>query len=91
MFVGHYAVAMTAKKAAPKVSLGTLVLACQILDLLWSLFLLVGLERVRIDPGNTVAILALIHAGNIAGPPPPSVRMIAYAGNALWLFVAWAY
>ncbi len=30
MFIGHYAVAMAAKRAAPRVSLGTLLLACQL-------------------------------------------------------------
>jgi hypothetical protein len=53
MFLGHYAVALGAKKAAPRVSLGTFFLAAQLLDLLWPLFLLLGLEHVRIEPGNT--------------------------------------
>src|SRR3989339_132004 len=53
MFIGHYAVALAAKKGAPKVSLGTLFIAAQLVDLLWPLFLLLGLEHVRIDPGNT--------------------------------------
>lgn len=54
MFIGHYAIALAAKKAAPKASLGTLVLAAQFIDFLWPIFLLLGLEHVRIDPGNTV-------------------------------------
>ncbi len=53
MFIGHFAVAFAAKQAAPRTSLGTLFLASQFLDLLWPLFLLLGLEHVRIDPGNT--------------------------------------
>lgn len=53
MFIGHYAVAFAAKRAAPTVSLGTLFLAAQLVDLLWPLFLLLGFEHVRIDPGNT--------------------------------------
>ncbi|TSA20714.1 hypothetical protein D4R75_07210 [bacterium] len=53
MFIGHFAVSFGAKKAAPSVSLGTLVLAAQFVDLLWPLFLLLGLENARIDPGNT--------------------------------------
>ena len=53
MFIGHYAVALGAKKAAPTVSLGTLFLAAQLVDLLWPVFLLLGLEHVRISPGNT--------------------------------------
>ncbi|HWR17463.1 MAG TPA: hypothetical protein VN577_21715 [Terriglobales bacterium] len=53
MFLGHYAVALAAKKAAPKVSLGTLVFAAQFLDLLWPIFLLLDVEHVRILPGIT--------------------------------------
>ncbi len=55
MFLGHYAVALAGKKAAPKVSLGTLVLSAQLADLLWPIFLLLGLEQVRIEPGITAA------------------------------------
>lgn len=206
MFIGHYAVALAAKKAAPKVSLGTLFLAAQLLDLLWPLFVLLGWEHVRISPGITVVtpldfydypfthsllgavlwsgalglayygirrerrsaiiiagavfshwildflthrpdlplgfggiyfglglwnsvvgtllievglymggislyisatkakdrvgsigfwtlvgLLGLIYVSNLFGPPPPDVSMIAIAGNALWLFVIWAY
>jgi hypothetical protein len=53
MFIGHAAVAFGAKKAAPGVSLGTLLLAAMFLDVLWPVLLLLGLERVRIDPGHT--------------------------------------
>jgi membrane-bound metal-dependent hydrolase YbcI (DUF457 family) len=52
MFIGHYAVGFAAKKAAPKLSLGVLLAAPQLLDMLWPIFLLAGIERVRIDPGN---------------------------------------
>jgi hypothetical protein len=53
MFIGHYAVALGAKKAAPRVSFGTLFLAAQFLDLLWPILLLAGVEHVRVAPGNT--------------------------------------
>lgn len=207
MFLGHYGVAFAAKKAAPTISLGTLILSAQFIDLLWPLFLLLGIEHVRLDPGNTavtpldfydypvthsllgsvgwavalggvyyairrsargalvvglasfshwvldllthrpdlalmpggtvkvglglwysvtgtvvieigiavigillylrattatdrvgtyglwglILVLTLIYIGNIFGPPPPDVLSIAVAGNAAWLFVAWAY
>lgn len=207
MFIGHFAVSFGAKKAAPSVSLGTLFLAAQFVDLLWPLLLLLGLENARIDPGNTVVtpldfynypfthslagaalwscalgviyfalkrnvrnaviiglavsshwildllthrpdlplwfsggpylglglwnsmmgtivveaglyivgialylrcttakdkigsigfwslagFLGLIYIGNLVGPPPPDVSAIAFAGNAMWIFVAWAY
>lgn len=54
MFIGHYALAFGAKKIAPVMSLGTLFLACQFADLLWPTLLVLGLEVVRIDPGNTL-------------------------------------
>lgn len=53
MFLGHFAVSLGAKKPAPTVSLGTLFVAAQFVDLMWPLFLLLGLEHARIDVGNT--------------------------------------
>lgn len=53
MFLGHFGVALALKRAEPKVSLGTLFVAAQLVDLLWGVFLLTGWERVRIDPGFT--------------------------------------
>jgi hypothetical protein len=53
MFLSHYAAGLAAKKLAPKVSLGILLLAAVGLDLLWSLFLILGWESVRIIPGIT--------------------------------------
>lgn len=54
MFIGHFAVAMAAKKVAPKVSLGTMILSTSFIDLLWPLFLILGIEHVRVEPGITV-------------------------------------
>lgn len=53
MFIGHFGVGLAAKKIDKKISLGTLFLASQFIDLLWPIFLITGLERVKIDPGNT--------------------------------------
>jgi membrane-bound metal-dependent hydrolase YbcI (DUF457 family) len=53
MFIGHFAVGFASKRAAPRASLGPLMAAPLLLDLLWPLFLLAGVESVRIDPGNT--------------------------------------
>ena len=54
MFIGHIAVGLAAKRLTPKTSLGTLLVSVQCLDLVWPVMLLLGLEHVRIDPGNTV-------------------------------------
>ncbi len=53
MFIGHYAVGLAVKRVAPKVSLGMLFLSIQFLDLVWPIFLLLGVEHVLIEPGNT--------------------------------------
>jgi hypothetical protein len=207
MFIGHFGVALGAKAVAPKVSLGTLFLAAQFIDLLWPTFLLLGIEHVRIEPGATAVVpldfvsypishsllavgawallvagtyqalcrdrrgalvlglvvvshwlldaivhrpdlplvpggsylvglglwsslvasqvveiglfavgawlyvrttttadalgdwtfwgligfLALVHAANLFGPPPPNVTALAWVGQAQWLLVAWGY
>jgi hypothetical protein len=53
MFIGHFGLAFGAKKAAPAVSLGSLFLAGQFADLLWPTLLLLGIERVEVEPGVT--------------------------------------
>jgi hypothetical protein len=40
--------------------------------------------------GLVVSLLG-IHAGNVFGPPPPSVQAIAWVGQAQWLLVLWGY
>jgi hypothetical protein len=53
MFIGHFGVGLAAKKNDQKLSLGTLFFASQFIDLLWPIFLILGIERVKLDPGNT--------------------------------------
>src|SRR5689334_2444841 len=53
MFVGHLALAFAAKPRAERLSLGWLIAAVTFADLLWPIFLLLGIERARIVPGAT--------------------------------------
>lgn len=53
MFIGHIAVGYASKRWAPKVSLAVLLAAPLLADLLWPVFLLLGVEHVRITPGYT--------------------------------------
>ena len=53
MFVGHLAVALVAKRGAPAVNLGWLMAGVTALDLIWPVFVLAGVEHVRIEPGAT--------------------------------------
>jgi len=52
MFLGHYAVGLAAKKIAPRASLGVLIAAPILLDLLWPIFLLLGWETVAVEPNS---------------------------------------
>ena len=51
--LGHIAVGLAAKKAAPKAPLVWLVAAPTLADLIWPVLLALGLEEVRIAPGIT--------------------------------------
>ena len=53
MFIGHFGVALAARRLAPGTSLATLIVGAPLLDLLWPVFLLAGLEHVRISPDIT--------------------------------------
>lgn len=53
MFLGHFGVGLLAKRVSPPISLGVLFLSVQLADILWPIFLLLGIEQTRIDPGNT--------------------------------------
>jgi hypothetical protein len=52
MFLGHYGAALALKRLEPKISLGTLFIAAQLVDLLWGIFLLLGWEHVRVLPDD---------------------------------------
>jgi hypothetical protein len=57
MFLGHYGAALALKRAEPKVSLGTLFVAAQLVDVLWGAFLVLGWEHVRILPDDNPLLL----------------------------------
>lgn len=53
MFIGHFGIGFGSKSINSKASLGTAFLAVQFIDLLWPFFLLTGIERVEVEPGDT--------------------------------------
>lgn len=204
MFIGHFSVALAAKKVDKAPSLAMMFIAVQLLDLLWPIFVMLGIETVKVDVGNTkltpldfsyypyshsllmavvwgillagiyysvtknrkgslllialvfshwildlithrpdlpitpfsdykvglglwnypilesvveigmfiaaaliyhqyarpakkivywslIIFFFIVHVLNLVGPPPPSGEMVAWAANAMWLFVAWAW
>ncbi|MFH1966214.1 MAG: hypothetical protein ABIJ42_11865 [Acidobacteriota bacterium] len=38
-----------------------------------------------------IVFLVIMYLGNIFGPPPPSVRAVAWSGQAQWLLVIWGF
>jgi len=77
IFLGHYGIGFGAKKWAPQVSLGTLFLATQFLDLLWPVLVLLGVEEVTIN------------SGGVTGPP---LEFISYPISHSLLFACfWAF
>jgi hypothetical protein len=79
MFLGHFAVAFAAKRAAPELSLGTLFLAAQLADLVWPTLVMLGVERFEIRPGITaVTPLDFVHY-------PYSHSLLGMAGWAVLL------
>jgi hypothetical protein len=55
MFVGHYGVSFAAKPLAPRVPLWVWFIAVQWLDVVWSVLVLLGIEKLHIVPGFTQA------------------------------------
>lgn len=53
MFIGHVGAALAAKRVSPRASLGTLVAAALLVDLVWPVLLLAGVERVRVVPASS--------------------------------------
>ena len=50
MLTGHYSAAFLAKAAAPRTPLWVLALSVQLVDVIWAVFVLLGIERLQIDP-----------------------------------------
>lgn len=96
MFIGHYGVSLAIKRVNPRLSLGGLFLAVQLLDLLFFSFVLLGIEKLRIVPGfteyNSYDLYFMPYSHSLAGALVWSVLMfgaIALARrapmNAAWL------
>jgi len=50
MFLGHFGTGFAGKKFSKTASLGTYFMAAQWIDLIWPIMLLLGIEKVEIDP-----------------------------------------
>lgn len=55
MFVGHYSASFAGKAVERRIPLWLLFVAVQFIDVLWSILVLLGIEKVRIVPGITAS------------------------------------
>jgi membrane-bound metal-dependent hydrolase YbcI (DUF457 family) len=55
MFVGHYAASFYLKAREPGIPLWVLLLAVQLIDVIWALLVLAGIEHLAMVPGITRA------------------------------------
>src|SRR5438093_141717 len=98
MFIGHYGVSFAAKRFTPRSSLGALFLAVQLLDVLFTIFVLVGVEKLRIVQGFTeynpydLYYMPYSHslAGSLGWSAAAGLLVLASGGQnaALWIAAA---
>ena len=55
MFVGHYSASFAGKAADNRIPLWLLFIAVQFVDVMWAIFVLLGIEKVKIVPGFTAS------------------------------------
>jgi hypothetical protein len=84
VFLGHFAVALAAKRAAPGVSLGWFVGAAQLADLVWPLLVLAGVERVIVTAGDNPFLSLTFSEYPITHSLLTSVLGGLLAGAAYW-------
>ncbi|MFY9601157.1 MAG: hypothetical protein WB540_17280 [Pseudolabrys sp.] len=53
MFIGHYGPSLACKAWKPAIPLWVLFVAVQLVDIIWALLVLLGIEKARIVPGIT--------------------------------------
>jgi len=81
MFIGHYGVSFAAKPAATRVPLWVWFIAVQWLDVIWSVLVLMGIEKLRIVPGYTQAnALDLYYMPYTHGLPGSIVLSLIFGG-----------
>jgi hypothetical protein len=86
MFLGHYGLALALKRKEPKVSLGTLFVAAQLVDILWGGFLLLGWEHVRILPDDNPLLTLQFYDYPISHS---LVGAVAWGAVAAALYYSW--
>src|SRR5215204_6744175 len=61
MFVGHYSASLAAKVVEPRAPLWSYFIASQLLDIAWGAFVILGIEKVRVDRGLPGSVFDLYY------------------------------
>jgi hypothetical protein len=88
MFVGHYGVSFAMQPTARRVPLWVWFVAVQWLDVVWSLLVLLGVEKLRIVPGFTQANALDLYYMPFTHGLPGSILLSLIFGGIVGLFVA---
>ena len=85
MFIGHYGVSFAAKPLGPRVPLWVWFIAVQWLDVVWSILVPLGVEKLRIVPGYTEAnALELYYMPYTHSLPGSIVLSLIFGGIVAW-------
>jgi len=85
VLAGHYSAAFLAKAAAPRTPLWLLALAVQLVDVLWAGLVLLGVERLQLDPSlpsNPLVLEYMPYTHSLLGT-------LVWAGLAGWAAKRW--
>ncbi|HUJ21985.1 MAG TPA: hypothetical protein VLX58_10710 [Bryobacteraceae bacterium] len=86
MFVGHYGPSFAGKVLRKSIPLWVLFVAVQFVDVLWSIFVILGIEKVRIVPGitktNPLDLYYMPYTHSLVG----AIVWALAAGVVYWLF-----
>ena len=83
MFVGHYSASFLGKAAAPRVPLWVFLVAAQLVDVAWAIFVLTGIERFHLDarlPSNPLVLDFMPYTHSLVG----TVGWAALAAGAVY-------
>jgi uncharacterized membrane protein HdeD (DUF308 family) len=88
MFIGHYGVSLASKPLRPSVPLWVWFTAVQWMDVVWSILVLFGIEKLRIVPGFTEANAFDLYYMPYSHSLPGSIVLSLLFGAIVALFVS---
>lgn len=88
MFIGHYGVSLAAKPIAARVPLWLWFIATQWLDVVWSILVLFGVEKMRVVPGFTEANAYDLYYMPYTHGLPGSIALSFMLGAVVALFTS---